>query len=44
MLPAALIAVAVAWSRLVLRAHTPAQLLAGTALGGTSALTFLLLS
>ncbi|MFF3861259.1 hypothetical protein [Streptomyces sp. NPDC002209] len=42
-LPAALIAAAVAWSRLVLRAHTPAQLLAGTALGGTSALTFLLL-
>ncbi|MFF3647602.1 hypothetical protein ACFYXV_03000 [Streptomyces sp. NPDC002181] len=44
MLPAALVAAAVAWSRLVLRAHTPAQLLAGTALGGTSALTFLLLS
>ncbi|TDU76156.1 phosphatase PAP2 family protein [Streptomyces sp. KS 21] len=43
-LPAALIAAAVAWSRLVLRAHTPAQLLAGTALGGASALTFLLLS
>ncbi|ROQ96015.1 PAP2 superfamily protein [Streptomyces sp. 2132.2] len=43
-LPAVLIAAAVAWSRLVLRAHTPAQLLAGTALGGTSALTFLLLS
>ncbi|MFE6841298.1 hypothetical protein [Streptomyces sp. NPDC057686] len=43
MLPAALIAAAVAWSRLVLRAHTPAQLLAGTVLGGTSALTFLLL-
>ncbi|MFF4098020.1 phosphatase PAP2 family protein [Streptomyces sp. NPDC001903] len=42
-LPAVLIAAAVAWSRLVLRAHTPAQLLAGTALGGTSALTFLLL-
>ncbi|MEU9080910.1 hypothetical protein [Streptomyces sp. NPDC048357] len=43
-LPAALIAAAVGWSRLVLKAHTPAQLLAGTALGGTAALTFALLS
>ncbi|WP_406085116.1 hypothetical protein [Streptomyces virginiae] len=43
-LPAALIAAAVGWSRLVLQAHTPAQLLAGTALGGTAALTFALLS
>ncbi|MFE6833232.1 hypothetical protein ACFVFI_00095 [Streptomyces sp. NPDC057705] len=43
-LPAALIAAAVGWSRLVLKAHTPAQLLAGAALGGTAALTFALLS
>lgn len=43
-LPAALIAAAVGWSRLVLEAHTAAQLLAGTALGGTAALTFALLS
>ncbi|MFE2328184.1 hypothetical protein ACFXD5_30480 [Streptomyces sp. NPDC059385] len=42
-LPAALLAAAVGWSRLVLKAHTPAQLLAGTALGGTAALTFALL-
>ncbi|MEU9300567.1 hypothetical protein [Streptomyces sp. NPDC048269] len=42
-LPAALAAAAVGWSRLVLRAHTAAQLLAGTALGGTAALTFALL-
>ncbi|MFD7263452.1 hypothetical protein [Streptomyces sp. NPDC059874] len=42
-LPAALFAAAVGWSRLVLRAHTPAQLLAGTVLGGTAALTFALL-
>ncbi len=42
-LPAVLIAAAVAWSRLVLKAHTPAQLLAGTALGGAAALTFALL-
>lgn len=45
--PVALAAVpavaAMAWARLVLRAHTPAQLLAGTALGGTAALTFALL-
>ncbi|MEV6677046.1 hypothetical protein AB0N09_09270 [Streptomyces erythrochromogenes] len=43
-LPAAAVAAAVGWSRLALRAHTPAQLLAGTALGGTAALTFALLS
>ncbi|MFE9635480.1 hypothetical protein [Streptomyces sp. NPDC006463] len=42
-LPAALIAAAVGWSRLALRAHTAAQLLAGAALGGTAALTFSLL-
>ncbi|MCP3755873.1 hypothetical protein [Streptomyces sp. TBY4] len=42
-LPAVLLAAAVGWSRLVLKAHTPAQLLAGTALGGTAALTFALL-
>ncbi|MFG2482458.1 MULTISPECIES: hypothetical protein [Streptomyces] len=44
LLPAALVAAAAGWSRLVLKAHTPAQLLAGTALGGTAALTFALLS
>ncbi|MBZ9597911.1 MULTISPECIES: hypothetical protein [Streptomyces] len=43
-LPAAAVAAAVGWSRLELRAHTPAQLLAGSALGGTAALTFALLS
>lgn len=43
LLPAALIAAGVGWSRLVLKAHTPAQLLAGTVLGGTAALTFALL-
>ncbi|MFD3682330.1 hypothetical protein [Streptomyces sp. NPDC058613] len=42
-LPAAPGAAAIGWSRLVLRAHTPAQLLAGAALGGTAALTFALL-
>ncbi|MFE4636408.1 phosphatase PAP2 family protein [Streptomyces sp. NPDC056773] len=42
-LPAVLLAAAVGWSRLVLKAHTPAQLLAGAALGGTAALTFALL-
>ncbi|MFG2878477.1 hypothetical protein ACGFYU_26330 [Streptomyces sp. NPDC048337] len=42
-LPAALIAAAIGWSRLVLKAHTRAQLLAGTALGGTAALAFALL-
>ncbi|MGW7439623.1 hypothetical protein [Streptomyces sp. NPDC054849] len=42
-LPVVLIA-AVGWSRLELKAHTVAQLLAGTALGGTAALTFALLS
>ncbi|MEV0531953.1 phosphatase PAP2 family protein [Kitasatospora sp. NPDC050463] len=35
--------VAVGWSRLVLKAHTPAQVLAGTALGGVCALVFTLL-
>ncbi|MFF1902688.1 hypothetical protein [Kitasatospora sp. NPDC058218] len=35
--------VAVGWSRLVLKAHTPAQVLAGTALGGICALVFTLL-
>ncbi|MGV9267931.1 phosphatase PAP2 family protein [Kitasatospora sp. NPDC003701] len=34
---------AVGWSRLVLKAHTPAQVLAGTALGGVCALVFTLL-
>ncbi|WP_371588400.1 hypothetical protein [Streptomyces virginiae] len=43
-LPAALVAAAVGRSRPVLEAHTPAQLLAGTALGGTAALTFALLT
>ncbi|MCX4691186.1 hypothetical protein [Streptomyces sp. NBC_01408] len=43
MLLAAPVAAAVGWSRLVLRAHTAAQLLAGTALGSTTALTFALL-
>ncbi|MFD3697358.1 hypothetical protein ACFWUZ_14590 [Streptomyces sp. NPDC058646] len=43
MLLAVPFAVAVGWSRLALRAHTAAQLLAGTALGGTTALTFALL-
>ncbi|MFD9129012.1 hypothetical protein [Kitasatospora sp. NPDC059571] len=36
-------AAAIGWSRLVLKAHTPAQVLAGTALGGVSALVFALL-
>lgn len=42
-LPTALAAVAIGWSRLVLEAHTKAQVLAGTALGGTAATTFALL-
>ncbi|MFF4650544.1 phosphatase PAP2 family protein [Streptomyces sp. NPDC001380] len=42
-LPAALAAVGIGWSRLVLRAHTLPQVLAGTALGGVSALVFALL-
>jgi len=42
-IPAALIPVAIGWSRLVLKAHTLAQLIAGTALGGISALVFTLL-
>ncbi|MEV6977255.1 phosphatase PAP2 family protein [Kitasatospora sp. NPDC093806] len=37
------IPVGVGWSRLALKAHTPAQVLAGTALGGVSALVFALL-
>ncbi|MER7757054.1 hypothetical protein [Kitasatospora sp. NPDC097643] len=40
---AAAVPLAVGWSRLVLRAHTRAQVLAGTALGGVSALVFALL-
>ncbi|MEU6236726.1 phosphatase PAP2 family protein [Kitasatospora sp. NPDC047058] len=40
---AAALPVAVGWSRLALKAHTPAQLLAGTALGGVCALVFTLL-
>ncbi|MQS10789.1 hypothetical protein F7Q99_00445 [Streptomyces kaniharaensis] len=40
---AAAVPVAVGWSRLALRAHTRAQVLAGTALGGVSALVFALL-
>ncbi|WP_412076825.1 hypothetical protein ACLF6K_16900 [Streptomyces xanthophaeus] len=43
MLLAVPVAAAVGWSRLVLRAHTAAQLLAGAVLGGTTALTFALL-
>lgn len=42
-LSAAPAAAAVGWSRLALKAHTTAQILAGTALGGTAALTFALL-
>ncbi|MFJ8442814.1 hypothetical protein [Kitasatospora griseola] len=42
-LPAVLSAVAIGWSRIILKAHTVAQILAGTALGGTAALTFALL-
>ncbi|WP_241681584.1 phosphatase PAP2 family protein [Streptomyces sp. CB01881] len=38
---AATLPVTVGWSRLVLKAHTPAQVLAGTALGGICALVFL---
>ncbi|MCG6493990.1 hypothetical protein [Kitasatospora sp. A2-31] len=40
---AAAVPLAAGWSRLVLRAHTPAQVLAGTALGGVCALAFTLL-
>ncbi|MFE5864743.1 hypothetical protein ACFQ77_29960 [Streptomyces virginiae] len=43
-LPAALVAAAVGRSRPVIEAHTPARLLTGTALGGTAALTFALLT
>jgi len=42
-IPAALIPAAIGWSRLVLKAHTLAQVIAGTALGGISALVFTLL-
>ncbi|GAA1410134.1 hypothetical protein GCM10009639_60880 [Kitasatospora putterlickiae] len=40
---AASLPVAAGWSRLVLRAHTPAQVVAGTALGGVCALVFTVL-
>jgi membrane-associated phospholipid phosphatase len=43
MLPTVLGAAAIGWSRIVLKAHTIAQILAGIALGGTAALTFMLL-
>lgn len=43
LLPAAAGACAIGWSRLALRAHTLPQVLAGTALGATAALTFALL-
>lgn len=39
----ALAVAAIGWSRLVLKAHTLPQVLAGTALGGVAALTFALL-
>lgn len=42
-LPAVLVAAAIGWSRLVLKAHTLAQVIAGTALGGVSAFAFALL-
>lgn len=40
---ALLVPAAIGWSRLVLKAHTLAQVCAGTALGGVSALVFALL-
>ncbi|MFD7734444.1 hypothetical protein ACFV6F_29205 [Kitasatospora phosalacinea] len=43
MLLTALGAAAIGWSRTVLKAHTLAQILAGTALGGVAALVFALL-
>ncbi|MFC9329041.1 hypothetical protein [Kitasatospora sp. NPDC057015] len=43
MLPTVLGAAAIGWSRIVLKAHTIGQVLAGTALGGTAALCFALL-
>lgn len=43
LLPTVTGAAAIGWSRLVLRAHTTAQVLAGTALGGVAALAFVLL-
>ncbi|NJP64801.1 hypothetical protein [Streptomyces spiramenti] len=42
-LPAVLLVPLVGWSRRVLKAHTVAQLLCGTALGAVSALVFILL-
>jgi membrane-associated phospholipid phosphatase len=42
-LPAVLFVVAMGWSRRVLKAHTLAQLVCGTALGSTAALVFTLL-
>ncbi|MFC6599495.1 phosphatase PAP2 family protein [Kitasatospora paranensis] len=41
--PALALPVAIGWSRLVLRAHTPAQVVTGTALGGVCGLVFALL-
>lgn len=41
--PTVLAALGIGWSRLVLKAHTVAQVLAGTALGGVSTLVFVLL-
>ncbi|MFC9328868.1 phosphatase PAP2 family protein [Kitasatospora sp. NPDC057015] len=43
MLPTILGAAAIGWSRIILKAHTVGQVLAGTALGGTAALCFALL-
>ncbi|MFE9563237.1 hypothetical protein ACFYM0_19250 [Streptomyces sp. NPDC006487] len=43
LLPAVLVAAGTGWSRLVLKAHTTAQILAGSVLGATAALTFALL-
>ncbi|MEU3553329.1 hypothetical protein [Streptomyces fragilis] len=43
LLPAILFVVVMGWSRRVLKAHTVAQLICGTALGSTAALVFTLL-
>jgi len=43
LVPAVLFVLAMGWSRRVLKAHTVAQLICGTALGSTAALTFTLL-
>ncbi|GAA3381302.1 hypothetical protein GCM10020367_72010 [Streptomyces sannanensis] len=43
LLPAAVLVLAIGWSRRVLKAHTVAQLICGTALGSTAALAFTLL-